>query len=367
MRQRNDSKQPYFRLLVATTMAVVFLGTTVLPLAAAEERTVVDALDRSVQIPSDPQRIVTAGRAVLMIADVLYAFPGVPDRIVGIGRISQGAGSFPQALDPRFSEKTLFERNVGPEQIVAAAPDLVILKTFMRDSLGRPLEQLGIPVLYVELETPEQYERDIALLGTALGETERAQELVHYFKTNREKIETTTGRIAESEKPSTLLLYYRSSGNDVSFQVPPSSWIQTQIVLSAGGKPVWTKAVTGNGWQTVGLEQIAAWDPEVILLVAYNDNPDEIRDRLIMDPNWEALKAIRSGSFVAFPGDYYSWDQPDTRWILGLQWTAAQLHPDQFPGFTGRKAAQAFFSELYGMDGGTFERIIVPTLTGAVD
>jgi iron complex transport system substrate-binding protein len=302
-----------------------------------------------------------------MIADVLYAFPGVPDRIVGIGRISQGEGSFPEALDRRFDEKVVFERNVGPEQVASVQPDLVILKTFMRETLGRPLEQLGIPVLYVELETPEQYERDITLLGAALNAPERARELVDFFRTRREEIEGVTREMDPQEKPETLLIYYRSAGGDVSFQVPPRDWIQSRLVISAGGTPVWTDSVTGSGWQTVGFEQIALWNPETIILVSYNENPGDIRDRLADEPRWQALKAIQNGSFLAFPGDYYSWDQPDTRWILGLQWLAGRLHPDSFPDMKGTAPAAAFFDTLYGMDDGAFRSTIVPLLTGDID
>ncbi len=362
-------------LALVFTLTVGLLATFNSPLSAtgtaevvpSAERTVTDALNRSVTVPSEPQRIATAGRAVLMIADVLYAFPGIPDRIVGIGRISQGEGSFPEALDPRFGEKVIFERNVGPEQVAAVQPDLVILKTFMRETLGRPLEQLGIPVLYVELETPEQYERDITLLGTALNAPERARQLVDYFRTRREAVEEVTRNLAAHEKPQTLLIYHRTAGSDVSFQVPPRNWIQSRLIVSAGGTPVWTDSVTGNGWQTTGFEQVALWNPETIILVSYNEDPGRIRDRLAGEPRWQALNAVQNGSFLAFPGDFYSWDQPDTRWILGLQWLASRLHPARFPEMAGTAPAMTFFHELYGLDRQEFNATIVPLLTGDID
>ncbi|MFP4212373.1 MAG: ABC transporter substrate-binding protein [Alkalispirochaeta sp.] len=361
----------------AVLTALLLLGiAAVAPVAATghreadpapERRSVTDALRREVEVPADPQRVVTAGRAVLMIADVLYAFEEAPERIVGIGRISQGRGTFVADLDPAFDEKTIFERNVGPEQIVATNPDLVILKSYMKESLGDPLSRFGIPVIYVELETPEQYQRDILLLGRALNEEVRAQSLAAYFADELDEIERATASLSETERPETLLLYYRGSGGEVSFQVPPAGWIQTRIVEAAGGDPVWTDTVSGGGWQTVGFEQIAAWDPEAIAIVSYNDDVTEIRDRLRGESRWQSLRAVRNQRFYAFPGDYYSWDQPDTRWLLGVKWLATRLQPELFDTTSILAETEEFFRVVYGLDEERFDTLIAPLLTGDLD
>ena len=45
------------------------------------------------------------------------------------------------------------ERGAGPEQIAPVAPDAIVLKTAAVEGLGEPLEELGIPVVYVGMET----------------------------------------------------------------------------------------------------------------------------------------------------------------------------------------------------------------------
>ena len=361
-----------FALLLNTVGPAAAVGAGETPAAPpaetrADQIEVEDALGRRVTVPAPPSRIVTAGRAVLMIADVLYAFEDAPDRVVGVGRISQGRGSFLRAIDPNYNRKTLLERNVGPEQIAALAPDLVILKTFMRESLGRRVESLGIPVLYVELETPEQYQRDIAMLGTALREEDRAEELTRWFRMTAQGVSERTADLAVAERPQTLLLYHRTSGGEVSFQVPPPGWIQTRLVTDAGGAPVWDETATGGGWNTVSFEQIAAWDPQEIILVAYDGSGPEIRDRLAEEPRWRALQAVRTGRFHALPVDFYSWDQPDTRWILGLQWMATRLHPELFSDVDIDDAAAEFFSVVYRLSPGEYRETIAPLITGDVD
>lgn len=330
-------------------------------------RTVTDALGRDVTLEVPPQRIVTAGRAVLMIADVLYAFPGVPERLVGIGRIRQGRGSFVAELDPSYDEKTILERNVGPEQIAALQPGLVILKSFMREPLGRQLEDLGIAVFYVDLETPEQYQRDLVSLGQVLGEEARARDIAAFYREHSERIETRTLQIPARRRPGTLLLYARQSDADVAFQVPPDAWIQTTMVELAGGTPVWRGSNPGGGWATVSFEQIAAWDPQHIMIIAYDGSAPAIRDGLVEDPRWQQLQAVRQGRLHAFPMDFYSWDQPDTRWILGLEWLATRLQPELFGDRDMDSLMREFFGELYGLTYAGFDRIIAPTLTGDID
>ena len=335
--------------------------------AAAEHRVVTDALDREVTVSTDPRRVVAAGRAVLMIADVIYAFEEAPERLVGVGRINQGRGNFLRAIDPNYDKKVVLERNVGPEQIAALVPDLVILKTFMREPLGTGLERLDIPVLYVELETPEQYQRDILTLGEVFNEEVRAASLAEWYRRRTAGIEERTATLSAIERPRTLLIYHRSTDGDVSFQVPPASWIQTRLVESAGGVPVWPESVSGRGWITVGFEQIAAWNPDEIVLVAYDGSGSEVRDDLAAQPRWQALAAVQNGRFHALPVDYYSWDQPDTRWILGLQWLATRLQPDLFDDIDIAERAEEFFDVVYGINEAAYAETIAPLLTGDID
>ena len=72
-------------------------------------------------------------------------------------------------------------------------------------------------------------------------------------------------------------------------------------------------------------------------------------------------------SIFGFATDVYSWDQPDTRWILGLSWVASKLHPDLFPGYDAKAAAQEFYQDLYGMSAEDFTAKIAPLFTGAVE
>jgi iron complex transport system substrate-binding protein len=85
---------------------------------------------------------------------------------------------------------------------------------------------------------------------------------------------------------------------------------------------------------------------------------------LAADPRFSGLKAVKSGRLAGFPQDFYSWDQPDTRWILGLQWAAKRIHPGLFADISMRTQTAAFFAFCYGIDEARFSSMIAPRLAG---
>jgi iron complex transport system substrate-binding protein len=84
------------------------------------------------------------------------------------------------------------------------------------------------------------------------------------------------------------MLQYSEKGGEIAFKVPPAEWIQTGIVEMAGGKPVWTDTLT-DGWTIVTLEQIAAWNPDVILVADYKGKALEAVTSLKQDDKWALL------------------------------------------------------------------------------
>ena len=253
-----------------------------------------------------------------------------------------------------------------PEQIAAAQPDCVIMKSSNAEKLGKPLEALGIPVVYVDFETPEQYQRDLATLGQIFGNPARAQELAAFYQTQVDKITQATAGLQAAQKPKVLLMYYTDRDGAVSFNVPPLAWIQTQMTEAAGGQPVWQDAQLGNGWTKVNLEQIAAWDPDQIYIAAYFNPLNDVVEKLKADPQWQKLRAVKDGKLYGFPGDYYSWDQADTRWILGLNWLAGKVQPDLFKDLNLDQTARTFYKTLYGLDDAAYDKNVKPNLTGSL-
>ncbi|MCS7178512.1 MAG: ABC transporter substrate-binding protein [Anaerolineae bacterium] len=325
---------------------------------------VTDALGREVTLAALPQRLVVAGKATIMIVDALYLFPEGPQRLAAVGSTGQG-GDFLPIVDPNAAAKATLSAEAGPEQIAAAGPDLVILKSYLREKLGAPVEALGIPVFYVSLETPEQYLTELRALGQILGNPARAEEVIAFYQERMERVRGRVAEIPDDRKPRVLVLQHSVKGGETAYSLPPAAWMQTRLVGMAGGHPVWLE-VQGSGWTVVTLEQIAAWDPDQVYVIDYFGDPTQAVEKFQADPVARNLRAMQSGQVFAFPKDTYSWDQPDTRWILGLQWLAAHIHPDLFADLDIFQEFTTFYRTLYRLDDAAIEGQLRPLLKGSL-
>jgi iron complex transport system substrate-binding protein len=314
----------------------------------------------------NPQRIVVAGRSSLTIVDTLYLFPEATDRLVGLVAGRQDPGQFLAFVDPAFDQKARLQIEAGPEQIAPLNPDAVILRSFMADPLGKPLERLGITVVYADLETPDQYFRDITTLGELLGAEGRSAEILDFYQGRLDAVRQRLNGVLDEQRPRVLLVQYSEQGGEAALNVPSAAWLQTQQVELAGGRPVWIDTAQEGGWTVVSLEQIAAWDPDQIFVISYSRDAAQVVQGLKADASWQALHAVAEDRIYGFAGDIYSWDQPDPRWLLGVTWLASKIHPDRFADLEIVSEARRFFVEMYGMDETAVDGQILSQLKGDV-
>ena len=331
------------------------------------EISMTDATGQNLVFPAPPERVTVAGKASQMIIHALYLFPEAVERVIAMEQRMQRNLSMLPLIDPNFDTKDQFERDAAAEQIAPVKPDVVLMKTYMADKLGSPLEQIGIPVAYMDLESPDQFFRDIEAIGAMFDNPERVEEIKSFYQVRLDELQDGVAGIDPGDLPDVLLLQYSDRSGEVAFNVPSASWLQTTMVSNAGGTPIWRDAAEGGGWTLVNFEQIAAWDPDVIILVNYTGDPGEVVQNLKEDSNWNALRATKDGELYAFPGDFLSWDQPDTRWILGQLWLAKVIHPDLFSEWDMLDQAREFYTELYKLDEATFETDVAPLINGDIE
>ena len=322
----------------------------------------VDAAGRTVELASLPQRIVVVGRGPHMSLHLLYMFPEGRARLVGAESRSATPSNFLPFVDPAFAQIPTLDANPNIEQIATLAPDLVIMKGQVVDDIANALDQIGIPVLYLGLETVDQFFVDVANVGAVLGNPTRAEEIAAFYRSRLDRLAEGLADLPEEERPPVLLLEYSDRGGEIAMQVPARSWMQTVEVQTAGGHPVWLdSAAPTDGWTVVNLEQIASWDPErIFVIVWYTLDAQAVIDGLKADPRWAALQAVKGGEIYAFPQDIFGWDQPEPRWILGMQWLATRIHPDRFADIDMDAELLSYFGDLYGMDEAAIARDILP-------
>ena len=313
---------------------------------------IVDASGQTVKLAKVPQRILVLGRSPYVVLHLLYMFPEGKERLLGSEKKGKLASDFLPLVDPGFKDKIFLESDPGPEEIAAQQPDLVLVKGMGVGLRRESLAKVGIPIVYLGFETPEQFFKDVSNLGIILGNERRAKEIRSFFKSRIERVQKAVSTLRENENPRVLLIMATDRGGKVGMQVPATDWMQTIQVRSAGGTPVWLEvAQRTSGWTIVNLEQIALWDPDQIYVVIWHTlEPQQVIDALRKDSRWSALKAVRSNALYVFPSDIYGWDTPDPRWILGMTWLAARIHPALFKTLDMSEEVYRYFGELYGLD-----------------
>lgn len=331
-----------------------------------EAITITDALGREVTFAAYPQRIAVPGKGAWMVGHPLYLFPEARERVLSMEARRGKVSSFLSVLVPGFDDLPHLETDAGPEQIAPLEPDCIVMKSYMANTLGAALEELGLPTVYVDLETPERYMADIRTIGALFGNAERAEEIVAFYQAKLDMIHSRIEDLDDADKPTVLVVQHDPKAEEAAFEVPSADYIQAVETVLAGGKPVWTDDVSGSGWQVVNLEQIAAWDPDVVLVIAFQTDPEPVMEGIKNDPAWQALSAVQNDRIFAYPADYYGWDVPDPRWILGTIWAATKLHPDLFADVNLVAEVEDFYTQMYGMDKESVQEHVVPMLTGDV-
>lgn len=110
-------------------------------------------------------------------------------------------------------------------------------------------------------------------------------------------------------------------------------------------------AGSGNGNES-NLEQIATWNPDVILFGAFFGG-ESFFDSVASDPAWASLTAIQNGTYYAVPDEPYNWlnNPPTINQMLGMQCLARVLYPEQFEGKdTIEDVVKGYYKLFYGYD-----------------
>ena len=301
----------------------------------SETMTVVDQLGRTVEVPREINRIVSS----YYISSSLLIALGAEDKVVGLEMKADTREIYKKAA-PEFLELPGVgtSKSISVEETLALKPDLVILP-YRLEEFVEQFEALDIPVIVVEPESMDQFLESITLIGTAIGEEEKAEALLNYYEEKIAEISSLTEGL--EERPRVYM-----SGGSSAFTTCTSNMYQNDLIHLAGGQNV-SEALTDGYWANVSAEQILAWDPEFIFNVNYASY--DISE-LTKDAQLAPVSAIKENRVYTFPSVLEAWDYPTPSSILGILWLTHQLHPELYSVEAYTKDAQDFYKTFYDID-----------------
>lgn len=293
---------------------------------AAETREIVDMAGRKVAIPAHPARIYGAAPPVTL---TLYAL--APELLIGLNVPFRGDETpllRKEAADlPAIGSQAGMGRELNLEEVASRRPDLVIawLGHFMEiDKAERSFARIGAPVIFLKLDTLEDYSKAFVFLGELLGREQKASEFARYIDGALARVREATASIPPEQR---IRVYYAETADGLATDCDKGFHAEA-IALAAGDNVYHCTQSTHFGQDKIGLEQIVALRPQII--VAQHKGFGEMA---MTNSQWRNVEAVKQGRIVFVPHAPFNWiDRPPSYMrALGVQWLAHLFYPERYP------------------------------------
>lgn len=306
---------------------------------AAAQRVVTDSAGRSVTLPARIDRVFAAEPPAAILVFAL-----TPDRLLGWPRdLSAEEQAY---LPPRYAHLPALGRLTGRggtanvETVLAAKPDLILdygsVTPTYASLADRIQAQARVPYVLLDgrlTTTP----RALRTVGDVLGAGSEAERLARQAEGMLAEVNRRLGRVPSGRRPR---VYYARGPKGLETSVSGSS--NTESLDVVGARNV-AEGVAPTGLATVSLEQILAWNPEVIVTI----------DRRFAatvgdDPVWRPVAAVRERRVFLAPLLPFPWIDfpPSVNRLIGLKWLGSILYPDEFREDL-RAEVRGFYTAFY--------------------
>lgn len=340
---------------LAALLALVMLFAMAVSASAEntpETRIVTDVWNREVEIPYEVKTIVCLGSMGPRFA----AYLDVVDMMVGAEDSDIEKMSVRYDYSPVYHEQLKELPSVGAgggsgdnngyaEAIIQAQPD-VIIAGFNEDAADELQAQTGIPVVSVRYRTQgfidEGFHRAMRVFAEVVGAQERCEQVLAYVDACKADLNDRTKDIPDSEKLRAYTGAVTFNGrhgfaftyvNFPAFTAVNALNVADVLLEERTGEAAAEaaasgKAYIGNDGFEVDLEQIIAWDPDIIFLDP--GNMDLVNDEYANNPGFfDSLRAVQEGQVYTMPSTNAA--GPNVTYLLiNAYYAGLTLYPEQF-------------------------------------
>lgn len=360
-------------LSILLALSMVFaMATCALAEATPETRTVVDVWNREVEIPYEVNSIVCLGSMGPRFA----AYLDVVDMMVGAEDMDIEKMSVRFDYSPVYHEQLKTLPSVGPgggsgenngyaEAIIQAQPD-VIIAGYNEDDCNELQAQTGIPVVSIRYRTKgfidEGFYRSMRVFAEVVGAQERCEEVLSYVDACKADLNDRTKDVPDEDKPRAYTGAVTFNGrhgfaftyvNFPAFTAVNALNVADVLLEERTGEAAAEaaasgKAYIGNDGFEVDLEQIIAWDPDIVFLDP--GNMDLVNDEYANNPGFfDSLRAIQEGQVYTMPSTNAA--GPNVTYLLiNAYYAGTVLYPEQFADITLEEKAGEIMELMLGED-----------------
>jgi len=237
------------------------------------------------------------------------------------------------------------------EEIIKAAPDIVLstgLDQSSIDSADQLQQQLGIPVVLADSDDMAALADTYRFLGEILGDAERAEELATYVEETLAHAAELSAKVADEDR---ITVYYAEEQDGL--HTDPSGSMHSRLIEVCGGVNVADCEITpGYGRTAVSIEQVIAWDPELIIACIDNGYADSSSyNTILTDAKWAGIQAVKDGLVFQTPTEPQNWFDrpPSVNTLIGVKWVQAIFYPDVID-YDMADETKTFYKLFYQVD-----------------
>lgn len=289
----------------------------------SDKVTFTDSAGRKVDLPANITKIVPSGSMAQM---VLFAL--APDMFVGLS--DKWSADAQKYIDTKYYNIPVLgqlygTQNLNLEQIAKVNPQVIIdvgeAKTTIVKDMDDLSNQVHIPAIHIDATTatmPQAYRT----LGKLLGREKQGEALAQYCEQTLKNTQDIMKAVGDNGK---VKLLYCSGTDGLNVIAKGSFHAEILDMVSNNVAVVQNPSSKGTG-NPVNMEQIALWNPDVIIFA-----PGSIYSTVAKDPAWQKLNAIKNGKYYEVPNGPYNWMgfPPSVNRYMGMIWITQLLYPDK--------------------------------------
>ena len=335
-------------LILATVLCLgLFAGCATPNGTEDNHRTITDVLGRVVEIPENVESVVCVGVGALRYT----CYMGAQDLVIGVEDYEVKAGMtrlYNYVNFDQFKDLPVIGTNGQPytEEIINLAPDVIVMSKSASVEADDLQAKTGTPVVVVPGSdtTLDQNAYDtIRILGELYGKQTRAAELTAYLENIQKDLDNRTKDIADSDRPTVYVGgvsfkgHHGFEGTEAGYG--PFELIHANNLADTTGK---------SGAFNIDLEQVLAWDPDIIFL-DFNGMPMINEDYAKNPDYYNALTAVQEGKVYSQIAFRSSASNLETA-LADAYYAACVIYPQQFADVDPIAKAGEIFEMLLGVN-----------------
>ena len=261
---------------------------------------------------------------------LISLYPAHTENLFALGLTSQIIGVSKHDDFPRAAQaKPTFDYRDDPEKIIAAKPDLVLVRPMVSRSAPELIDKLHLAAIRVVSLQPNSLDETFAYwhtLGTLTGREREAAGMIARFTARLEAIKAVVAAIPKEKRKH---VYFEAIHGKVKTFAPDSMAIFA--LTTAGGINVAADAeqVRETNIAYYGTERLLAKANGIDLFLAQKGRMNPITTRTIYDePGFQAIKAVKEHQVFLIDETLVA--RPTLRLSDGIIEIGRILYPEEF-------------------------------------